>query len=81
MKADKGSERTNAPFAEPEGTEPVSPACGDDGRSSVVLHTPQCVGCANNQGGFRCSVFVRKPEELLMNQADCPARKTLPGDA
>ena len=47
----------------------------NDGHSAVVTHTPQCVGCTYNQGGFHCAMFVRKPEELLMNERSCPARK------
>ena len=76
MKENKGPERMNVPDAGSRETNAVSPAYGDDGRSSVVLHTPQCVECTNNQGGLYCSVFVRKPEELLMNLRECPARRT-----
>lgn len=52
------------------------PALSDpDGHSSIVTHTPQCVGCVHNLGGFDCTVFVKKPEELLMNERVCPARQ------
>lgn len=45
-----------------------------------VVHTPQCVGCTRNLGGMNCEMFVRKPEELLMNRRPCPARVEEPAE-
>ena len=55
----------------PQGSAPA-PLEGDDGSSARVVHTPQCVGCAHNQGGLHCAMFVRKPEEMLLNRRPCP---------
>lgn len=57
-----------------EAAQPEPPSAPSEERCTVT-HTPQCVGCVHNLGGFDCAMFVRKPEELLMNQKDCPARR------
>lgn len=53
----------------------ICPTLMDDGSASVVTHTPQCIGCSNNLGCFRCAVFIEIPEYLLSNETQCPARK------
>lgn len=48
--------------------------CDDDGVDDKITHSPQCVTCKENEGGFRCAVLVEKPERFLMNEEVCPFR-------
>ncbi len=57
-----------------EGQEPVTISPPEE-TVPVVTHTPQCVDCVHNLGRMDCAMFVRKPEEMLMNQRICPAHQ------
>ena len=57
-----------------EGQEPVTISPSEEA-VPVVTHTPQCVDCVHNLGLMDCAMFVRKPEEMLMNQRVCPAHQ------
>ncbi len=42
--------------------------------TSEVTLTPQCVGCKNNGGIYRCSAYGKKPDQYISNQFPCPKR-------